>query len=69
MINVAAADSVINCWGNKEHFSFWRPITAIHEGENDGNDATAGDRAWEPMVPTPPIPITPPATTASPRRR
>ena len=47
---------MINCGGDKEHFSFWRPITAIHEGDNDGNDATAGDPAWELMVPTPPYP-------------
>ena len=37
MLNMAAADSLINCWDDKAFWSFWRPITAIHEGDNDGN--------------------------------
>ena len=56
MVNVAAADSLINCWDDKAYWHFWRPITAIHEGDNDGNDDTVGDPAWEPMIPTPPYP-------------
>jgi hypothetical protein len=30
MLNMAAADSLINCWSDKAFFSFWRPITADH---------------------------------------
>jgi hypothetical protein len=56
MLNLATADSVINCWNDKVHWSFWRPITAIHEGDNDGNDTTVGDPEWTPLVPTPPYP-------------
>jgi hypothetical protein len=56
MANVAGADAVINCWNDKAYWHFWRPITAIHEGENDGNDDTVGDPSWESMVPTPPYP-------------
>ena len=56
MVNVATADSIINCWDDKAHWHFWRPITAIHEGDNDGNDDTVGDPSWEPLLPTPPYP-------------
>jgi hypothetical protein len=56
MANVATADTLINCWSDKAHFSFWRPITAIQEGNNDGNPRTAGDTGWLPLEPTPPYP-------------
>jgi hypothetical protein len=56
MANVATADTIINCWNDKAHWHFWRPETAIHEGDNDTNDDTVGDQAWEPMLPSPPYP-------------
>ena len=59
MVNIAGADTLINCWSDKEAFSFWRPITAIHEGDNDGNRRTDGDTGWTPFFPpsgTPPYP-------------
>ncbi|HEV2734909.1 MAG TPA: vanadium-dependent haloperoxidase [Longimicrobiaceae bacterium] len=37
----------------KLHYGFWRPITAIRNGADDGNDATAPDPAWMPLLPTP----------------
>lgn len=37
----------------KMHYDFWRPITAIRNGADDGNDATAPDPAWVPLLPTP----------------
>jgi hypothetical protein len=37
----------------KLHYNFWRPITAIRNGEADGNSATAPDPAWEPLINTP----------------
>ena len=37
----------------KMHYNFWRPITAIRNAEQDGNDATAPDPAWEPLIGTP----------------
>ena len=55
-INMAGADGLINCWSDKAFFSFWRPITAIHEGDNDGNRRTAGDQGWTSLLPTPPYP-------------
>ncbi len=56
MLNVAGADALINCWNDKEHFSFWRPITAIQEGDADGNPRTKGDTGWTPYATTPPYP-------------
>lgn len=54
LATMAISDSLIACWDSKRHFNFWRPITAIHEGENDGNPATAGDPAWQAFLATPP---------------
>ena len=56
MLNLATADSLINCWSDKDSFGFWRPITAIREGDNDGNRFTVGDPDWLPLQPTPPYP-------------
>lgn len=53
---LAAADASIACWETKYEFNFWRPQPAIVNGNNDGNDATAGDATWEPFIPTPPHP-------------
>jgi hypothetical protein len=37
----------------KLHYNFWRPITAIRNASDDGNDATAEDPGWEPLIGTP----------------
>ena len=50
---LAMADALITSWESKSHYVFWRPITAIREGDNDGNSQTAGDATWEPMINTP----------------
>ena len=54
MVNLATADSVINCFDDKGFWNFWRPVTAIHEGDNDGNRKTVGDPEWTPLLTTPP---------------
>jgi hypothetical protein len=51
---LAAADSQIAVYDTKYHYNLWRPVTAIHEGDADGNDRTVGDAAWKPFVDTPP---------------
>jgi hypothetical protein len=56
MLNAAIADSLIACWNAKYHYSFWRPETAIQNGDFDGVDATIGDAAWKPLQPSPPYP-------------
>jgi hypothetical protein len=37
----------------KLHYNFWRPITAVRNAADDGNDATAEDPGWEPLINTP----------------
>ena len=53
---LAIADAVITAWDSKLHYNYWRPITAIREGDNDGNARTVGDPAWEPLLNTPNYP-------------
>jgi hypothetical protein len=47
------ADAFIGCMNAKYHFSFWRPVTAIRNGDIDGNAATIADPAWTPLGATP----------------
>jgi len=54
LANLAAADALITAWDSKNHFNFWRPQTAIQEGELDGNPNTAGDLAWQSLIANPP---------------
>lgn len=51
---LAAADSQIAVYDTKAYYNFWRPITAIQEGDNDGNPRTVGDPTWTPFAATPP---------------
>ncbi len=37
----------------KQHYEYWRPITAIRNGDKDGNSATQPDPAWVPLIATP----------------
>lgn len=52
----AFADSLIACWDAKYHYNFWRPVTAITQGDTDGNDQTEADFGWEPLSTTPNFP-------------
>jgi hypothetical protein len=56
LANMAAADAIITAWHDKLGFHFWRPITAIQNGDTDGNPRTAGDPTWVPYLVTPPYP-------------
>jgi hypothetical protein len=53
---LAIADSFITAWDSKKHYVFWRPITAIREGDHDGNARTDSDPSWEPLLNTPNYP-------------
>ncbi|MEM8735069.1 MAG: hypothetical protein AAGG44_12640, partial [Planctomycetota bacterium] len=44
--SVAMADAGVAAWHTKFSEQFWRPVTAIHDGDTDGNDLTAGDPEW-----------------------
>jgi hypothetical protein len=52
-LDVSMADAAIGCWDAKYTYTAWRPITAIREAANDGNDATTADPAWKPLFATP----------------
>jgi hypothetical protein len=49
----AMDDAAIAVFDAKYHYGFWRPITAIRNGDTDGNDATARDASWAPFIETP----------------
>jgi len=46
-------DAIIAVFDAKYHYQFWRPITAIRNGDQDGNDATERDASWTPFIETP----------------
>jgi PAP2 superfamily len=56
LLNLALADGYISCFHTKYYYKFWRPVTAIHEADQDGNPDTAADPMWTPLVETPAIP-------------
>ena len=53
LVEMAGADAYISVFEAKYAFNFWRPITAIRNGDLDGNDATSRDAGWEPLIDTP----------------
>jgi hypothetical protein len=53
---LTSSDASVACWDAKYEYNFWRPQSAITNGNADGNDLTAGDAAWKPFIPTPPHP-------------
>jgi hypothetical protein len=56
LMNMAIADSYIAGADSKFFYNFWRPYTAIHEANLDGNDRTAEDDTWVSFLLTPPVP-------------
>jgi len=54
MTSMSGADSLINCWAEKAHWSFWRPATAIQLADTDGNDATEAEPGWTSLGALPP---------------
>jgi hypothetical protein len=59
LINMAMSDSLVASFLNKYHYNFWRPETAIHAGDTDGNPNTIGDPNWTPFITTPCFPSYP----------
>ena len=53
---ITAADGLIAAWTSKLEYPTWRPITAIREGDADGNKHTVGDPNWQPLINTPNYP-------------
>src|SRR5271163_4141668 len=59
LMNMAISDSLVASFLNKYHYNFWRPETAIHAGDTDGNPKTEGDPDWAPFITTPCFPSYP----------
>jgi hypothetical protein len=49
LATVAMADAAIASWDVKFAYDFWRPVTAIMLGVDDGNANTALDLDWKPL--------------------
>ncbi len=47
LLNMAGINSYIADWDAKFTYNFWRPVTAIRNGDLDGNDATERDAGLE----------------------
>ena len=54
--NVAACDAFVATWDAKFHYGFWRPVTAIHLANTDGNPDTRRDTTWTSLIASPPYP-------------
>lgn len=52
-LTCAMDDTLIAVFDAKYHYRFWRPVTAIRNGDRDGNDATPRDARWTPLIETP----------------
>lgn len=53
LAGMAMDDALIAVYDAKYHYNFWRPVTAIRNGDLDGNDATERDGGWAPFIDTP----------------
>jgi hypothetical protein len=53
LLNMSLANAYIVNWDAKYAYNFWRPVTAIRNGDQDGNDATERDAGWTSVNPTP----------------
>jgi hypothetical protein len=61
LINMALSDGAVTTFFNKYRYNFWRPETAIHAGDTDGNRKTDADPSWVPFIPAPCFPSYPSA--------
>jgi hypothetical protein len=53
LLSMGIANTFITDWDAKFTYNFWRPVTAIRNGDMDGNDATERDAGWTPLNATP----------------
>ena len=53
LFSIAAADAGVAIFEAKYNYNFWRPVTAIRNGDLDGNSRTERDPSWEPLIATP----------------
>jgi hypothetical protein len=55
LMSMAMADGYIAGFKIRYVYDLWRPVTAIREGDNDGNSATVGDPTWDSHQNTPAV--------------
>jgi len=53
LVAVGLNDAIIAVLDAKYHYDFWRPVTAIRNGDIDNNPATEREATWQPIAPTP----------------
>jgi hypothetical protein len=53
LVAVGLNDAYIAVFDAKYLYNFWRPITAIRNGDTDGNPATEREATWQPIDNTP----------------
>jgi len=53
LVALGINDAIIAVLDAKYHYNFWRPITAIRNGDIDGNSATDREATWQPIANTP----------------
>jgi len=53
LVAIGLNDAYIAVFDAKYHYNFWRPITAIRNGDIDNNTATEREAAWQPIDDTP----------------
>jgi hypothetical protein len=53
LLNMGVANTFINDWDAKFTYHFWRPVTALRNGDMDSNDATERDPSWTSLNATP----------------
>jgi len=56
LINMAISDALVSVFDTKYFYVFWRPVTAIRAGDDDGNPHTEGNVNWTPFITTPSFP-------------
>jgi len=49
----AMDDALIAVFDAKYHYNFWRPVTAIRNADQDGNDATQREANWASLIDAP----------------
>ena len=53
---MAMSDAAVATFDTKYKYNTWRPETAIHMGQTDGNDATDADASFTPLIVAPCFP-------------
>jgi hypothetical protein len=53
LVAIGLTDAYIAVFDAKYHYNFWRPITAIRNGDIDDNPATDREATWQPIDNTP----------------